>query len=131
MVKTLGTYTDRTVLEVCCNCGMTFGMPKSFMDARVADAQWFYCPAGHSQQYTAKEDENKRLKRDLESAQARRQHLADQLEATERSLRAQKGQVTKLKRRAAKGVCPCCSRHFVNVERHVASQHPEFVAETT
>lgn len=28
------------------------------------------------------------------------------------------------------GVCPCCSRSFENLQRHIASQHPTFGAET-
>jgi hypothetical protein len=39
---------------------------------------------------------------------------------------AGKAQVTKLKKRASAGVCPCCNRTFSNMARHMAHQHPEF-----
>lgn len=48
---------------------------------------------------------------------------------TERQLIAQKGQVTKLRKRAKAGVCPCCNRTFVGLQRHMAQKHPEFSCE--
>lgn len=38
---------------------------------------------------------------------------------------AYKGNVTKLKKRASAGLCPCCNRHFTNLQRHIASKHPD------
>jgi hypothetical protein len=46
-----------------------------------------------------------------------------------RSHAATKGHVTRKKRqleRVASGVCPCCNRSFVNLRRHMKTQHPEF-----
>lgn len=40
--------------------------------------------------------------------------------------RAQKAAKTRMKNRIANGVCPCCNRHFANVQRHIRTKHPEF-----
>jgi hypothetical protein len=36
------------------------------------------------------------------------------------------GQVTKLRKKAADGLCPCCDRHFADLQMHLASKHPDF-----
>lgn len=48
---------------------------------------------------------------------------------TEYQRRAQKGQNTRLKKRIAAGVCPCCNRSFANLREHMAGQHPDFTGE--
>lgn len=40
-----------------------------------------------------------------------------------------KGEVTKLKKRIANGVCPCCKRSFCNLAAHMKTQHPEYTKE--
>lgn len=32
-----------------------------------------------------------------------------------------------IKKRVQGGACPCCNRHFVQLERHMATKHPEIV----
>jgi hypothetical protein len=34
-----------------------------------------------------------------------------------------------MKKRAVAGVCPCCNRHFRELERHMASKHPKYASE--
>lgn len=33
---------------------------------------------------------------------------------------------TRTKNRIAKGVCPCCSRTFLDLQRHMQTKHPDF-----
>jgi hypothetical protein len=33
-----------------------------------------------------------------------------------------------LHRRVGNGVCPCCSRSFTNLKRHIRSKHPDYPA---
>lgn len=113
------------VTEECCTCGITFAMTLDFKNHRREDHANFYCPAGHAQHYTA-ESETQKLTRQLRSANSRLTHTRDQLEATERSLSAQKGVTTKLRKRIAAGACPCCHRNFQNLARHMAGQHPDY-----
>lgn len=37
-----------------------------------------------------------------------------------------KGVATRLKNRAAHGVCPCCNRTFQQLARHMSAKHPDF-----
>ena len=66
------------------------------------------------------------LRRRLRQAEARETHERDQREAAERSLAAQRGVTTKLRKQIAAGVCPCCHRSFQNLRRHMDGQHPDF-----
>ena len=40
---------------------------------------------------------------------------------------AAKGQLTKVKKRVGNGVCPCCTRSFTDLARHMESKHPAYV----
>lgn len=55
--------------------------------------------------------------------------LADQIVVLQERVAAYKGQVTKVKRRVSKGVCPCCNRTFENLARNMESQHPAYGGE--
>lgn len=117
-------------VQSCCSCGVTFGMPNDMDDQRRKDGKSFYCPNGHSQSYS--ETDGKRLKLERErtarlTAQLDQQRAAR--EAAERRASALRGQVTKIKRRIGKGVCPCCNRSFSALAEHMRTQHPEFVEE--
>lgn len=108
----------------CFVCGLVFGIDSRFVSRRRKDGRTFYCPNGHGQHFT--ETEEVRLERRLKSLEAQNTHLQDQRDAAERSARAYKGQVTKIKRRVGNGVCPCCSRTFADLGRHMAGQHPTY-----
>jgi hypothetical protein len=126
--------TETLSVIACCDCGVTFAMTSEFERRRRADHRLFYCPAGHEQYFTAKSAEEKAKDRAAELARqlASRE---DDLRAERMKLRAErashgatKGQLTKVKNRAENGVCQHCHRHFANVARHVAGQHPELVS---
>jgi len=119
---TIETQT-KLMTEGCCKCGVLFAVPKDFQERRVRDGEWFYCPSGHAQHYTETNEE--KLRRQLSSAQAdvalyrsRCDNLLGELDAREREMR-------RVKRRVHAGTCPYCRRHFVNVERHMTTKHPE------
>lgn len=130
------TITKQVILDTedCYSCGVTFAMPRSFKEQRQRDGKNFYCPAGHGQHYTETEadrlrKELERTKRNLEWAESRTRAARDQAEAAERSKAALKGVITKQRKRAAAGVCPCCHRTFQQLARHMANKHPGY-AET-
>jgi hypothetical protein len=118
------TYTGALTVIGCGTCHIDLAVPRGFLDARKRDGATFYCPVGHKMSYG--EGETERLKRRLESANARAIHAEDQRRAAERRTAAYKGQVTKIKKRVGNGVCPCCNRHFANVERHMENKHPGY-----
>lgn len=127
--------SSELVTETCCNCGILFAMTVDFQTRRKRDRGSFYYPAGHGQHYNA-EPEEARLKRELDRAKQNNAYLEDvargqreRAELAERQASARKGQVTKLKKRAAAGSCPCCQRNFANMADHMRKQHPGFLAE--
>lgn len=125
------TFTETLVIEHCCNCGVAFGMPKTWHQHFKDTGQYFYCPAGHSQHYT--ETAEQKLKRELANVKENLKWQKESRERAERDVKhykasaaAQKGQVTKLKNRTARGLCPCCDQYFPSLDKHMADKHPEF-----
>lgn len=123
------TYQRALVLEIveCCNCHIEYGIPAG-MNARAIRERArvsIYCPNGHQWHYTGQD-----LEAQLRSARARITAAEDQAAAAERRAAAARGQVTKLRRRAANGVCPCCHRTFSQLKRHMQAKHPDYQAET-
>lgn len=124
------TFTQSELLIAHkCSCGVHFGLPESFYNARKKDHKTFYCPNGHSRYYPGKTEEE-RLKEQLAGtrkwAEEDRQSLMQQRDRASRQAAAHKGNVTKLKKRAAAGMCPVCNRSFSALLSHVANQHPGF-----
>lgn len=120
--------------ETCCDCGIVFGMPDYHKNRLLETGGSFYCPNGHGQHYT--EPEVKRLQKLLskveKSATLYRQWYdaeQDDHARTRRSLAATKGVLTKTKKRIANGSCPCCKRHFTNLQRHMENKHPDYSIE--
>lgn len=120
---------------VCGGCGVLFWMTKQFHTMRREDHKIFYCPAGCQRVYKGPTEAEKlrlerdRLKQEIAYQQDRVRAETERRELIQRQARAFKGQVTKLKNRAANGVCPCCNRTFANLQRHMATKHAGFVAE--
>lgn len=125
-------FTGTLVVLDCYKCGITFGMPEDFNKECLRDrSRSFSCPNGHSQYYIG-ETEAQKLRAQLAAEEGRTAALRSDLvrarELTERERRshaATKGALTKLRKRIANGVCPECSRHFKNVQRHIECKHPE------
>lgn len=115
--------TQFTEME-CGKCGIEFSVPTHFYDDKRANGNRFYCPNGHPRVFRESDADKYRRQRDR-----LQQRLAEAKENTaiaERATAAQKGIVTKMKKRASAGVCPCCNRTFQNLGRHMKSKHPGF-----
>ena len=116
----------------CCNCGMLFGFSEDFERRRREDHEVWYCPRGHSQVFygeTKAEKLQKKLDKEREQREDAERNLtrtSQELATTERQRAAAKGQLTKVKNRIAKGVCPCCNRSFENLHNHMTTQHPDY-----
>lgn len=137
--KTEVTYTTNLYLETCCTCGVPFGIPHELYVSLRKSGNSFYCPNGHSQIYTAKKNTEEKLaeaqaqlakEREVrEWLDGERKHLAGELKVARNSLRATKAAHTRTKNRIAKGVCPCCNRQFLNLHRHMETEHPDYTEE--
>ena len=110
----------------CGNCGIVFAVPDYWVEGRRKGEEGkneFWCPNGHNRVFC--ETEVMRLKRELEQTQQRLHWVRAQKERAERETAAARGQVTRLRNRIQKGVCPDCKRSFTNLRRHMASKHPQ------
>lgn len=109
----------------CARCGLVFGVPGEWNKAKRANHERFYCPDGHPLSYHGKSEAEK-LREENELLERKARMLTNSLNVTERQRRAQKGHVTRLKNRIAKGVCPCCNRQFKNLHDHMETKHPDW-----
>ena len=132
-------HSTTLVVEDCPVCGILHAIPTSLRARALEHSQAapgatlsICCPAGHWWSYTGK-NEAQQLKEQLDRERAARTRIEarnDQLRAEvrhqENRANGYKGQLARTKKRIGKGVCPCCNRHFANVEQHMASQHPDY-----
>ena len=105
----------------CGKCGAVFGVSRKKYDRCRDHGEGWWCPNGHSRMFT--ENEVARLKSRLKWAEKQRDNERHEHQYTKDRLRTTKAAHTKTKKRIHNGVCPHCNRHFVNVERHMKSQH--------
>jgi hypothetical protein len=126
-------HTIHLTPMTCPVCGVVYGLSEEFRQ-RAQDAgerKWgWYCTNGHSLAYPGKSAddlERERLADELARTKTSLLNERDIRETVERSRAAIKGELTKTKKRVAKGVCPCCNRHFANVQRHMEGQHPDYI----
>jgi len=125
----MNTITEKItfVIEHCCNCGVPFGITIEMQEYLKEKEKRFYCPNGHPQVYgntieSQLEEERAKLRRARENETWWR----EQAEEKGRKLSAARGQITKIKKRVANGVCPCCDRSFTDLHRHMESKHPGY-----
>lgn len=127
-----------SVKVMCYKCEVEFWLNDEFyrVAKQRAEAMSWYCPNGHSQVFTARESEADQLRRERDRLVQRLAQKDDEIanrerarEAAERRVSAARGQITKLKKRASNGICPCCNRTFANLARHMGTKHPGFIAE--
>ena len=117
-------HTTELVVEECYKCHMLFAMPSYLRRQCLDEKRTFYCPNGHDQVFCTSETE--RLRRELKQERNWSRSLQSDVEYERRRLSATKGHMTRLKKRVAAGVCPCCNRTFQNLGRHMKGQHPEW-----
>lgn len=123
-------------VEVVCyakSCKVSFCIEKNRHAQLQRNGEGFYCLNGHLQSYSPGpseaqklRQENARLADQARLAQESADYQRSRREAAERSASAYKGQVTKIKKRVGRGVCPCCNRTFADLARHMAGKHPDF-----
>jgi predicted RNA-binding Zn-ribbon protein involved in translation (DUF1610 family) len=133
MATFTGTIVGVFQVEQCIYCFSHFGMNGEHYKRRQGDRQQFWCPScGRDMVYTGETpiQRETRLRQEAESRlaaeRARHDQTRDAKSAVERSLKATKGVITRVKNRVSKGVCPCCNRYFVNLHRHMSNQHPDY-----
>ncbi|ALH82938.1 hypothetical protein [Sphingopyxis macrogoltabida] len=123
------------VEAICCwkECRISFGIEAARHAQLKRNGDQFFCTNGHNQYYPRGKSTEQKLREELEAqrqraerAEQRVAEVQDRASHHKASASAYKGQVTKIKKRVGAGICPCCNRHFANLSRHMAGQHPEF-----
>ena len=125
----------------CYECKCEMWITDSLYEAARCDSKIsFYCPYGHPQHYpkSPRESAEDALRRERDRLAQRIAERDDEItrqrglrEATERRLSAQRGMVTRIKNRVGHGICPCCSRTFENLQRHMKSKHADYAVNSS
>lgn len=115
----------------CPTCGIEWAVPSNYLRVKREEKTALICPNGHSMWYTTSEVD--RLKAQLASAESTAKSERERRERAEREASAARGQATKtrkalaaVKERVGNGVCPCCHRTFINLQRHMGTKHPGY-----
>lgn len=114
----------------CCSCQSQMWLPEAlYVAAKHSPAITFYCPYGHPQIYPAGESTLTLVRRErdrLTQQLAEKDDEINKWKVTARRHIAQSEKQAKTLRRVDKGVCPCCNRSFVALQRHMKTKHPDF-----
>lgn len=130
------TFTGELTVTTCW-CGIHLAVPSDlYKAAKRNTSQQIHCPLGHTFVFRESEaarlrKENERLQRSVQTNRESAEFWREQQKGAERRAAAARGQVTKMRNRIAKGVCPApgCKRSgFDDVAAHIASAHPGFHA---
>jgi len=119
---------NETIVDTsCCVCNKEFALDLDYIKNRKNGSGW--CPyCGTALKWGGKTKEQIARER-AELAERRAAELTRQLESERRSKSAIRGQLTRVRRRVAHGVCPCCKRTVRQLAAHMKSKHPDFAAE--
>lgn len=126
-MTSLHTKTIEIVHVHCNGCGVDYGLERGYLNDHEETRATFHCPNGCRRAFTQSTADLLRKRLAREEAQ-HDQTRADR-DHKEAQRRAEKAAKTKLKKRVAAGVCPCCKRSFENLARHMKGQHPEYVSD--
>jgi hypothetical protein len=131
----MSTYTINGIsmyFMVCGGCGVYHGMPEALHRKHYKEGKksgGWRCPNGCSRIYLQGEDEI--MKAEMEALRQQRDRavqakarVEDERDHERRRAAAMKGVATRIKNRIEKGVCPCCNRTFVDLQRHMMNKHP-------
>jgi hypothetical protein len=122
--------TQQTLVVVTCWCGMRHAIPKELdefchREHRDGKSHTVYCPLGHTYSI-AGEGESKRLARELAQERAKHDQTKAALRSADTALVSERKKSASVAKRVGNGVCPCCNRSFVNLQRHMKTKHPKF-----
>lgn len=121
---------SETLVVTHCWCGIALALPQTLYEHAHQDERDVYCPLGHV--FVFRDTWKKKYEAEREERLGeRRRHDATRslLRAEERSHASTRGHLTRHRKRAQAGVCPCCNRTFQQLARHMANKHPDFVPE--
>ena len=115
-------------------CGHVTAVPSHTVTQLRRSHENFYCSTcGRPNHFLEKSDvelereKTERAERNLKWAESDRARARDAAAAADRRATAYKGHLTRQRKRASAGTCPCCKRTFKALSQHMLKQHPEYV----
>jgi hypothetical protein len=103
-----------------------YAVPEHFLNQRKEHHDTFFCPSGHRAHFggpTEAERERDKAIRDRDRYKAWLREEEENHQAERKAHSATKGKLTRTRKRIAAGVCPCCHRHFADLQRHMDTKH--------
>lgn len=110
----------------CGACGGSYAINEKYRKRCQEHALGWHCPYCQCSWGYFGDSEAEKARKQLAAERARHDQTRAELQRTEARRRAEKAAKTRIKNRVTKGVCPCCNRHFVNLQRHMQNKHPEY-----
>lgn len=120
---------------------MPIGLSKTWVDSARNTGhfrQQFWCPycgnqqgwgeSRHEKEVAALKQETERLARNLQYQEQRKREALAEAAHFRKSRDGMKGVLVKERKRVGNGICPCCNRTFGNLQRHMATKHPDHAA---
>ena len=122
-------YVEAKEIEIGLNssgCGHRILMRPEHYDVCFKEHRTWYCTVcGTARQYVGK-TEAEQLRGELAAAKQREETEKSLRKAAEDALSKERAAAIAMKKRAQAGVCPCCTRTFTNVARHMKTKHPDY-----
>lgn len=110
-------------------CGHEIIMsPEHYKACKESGRTWYCTICGCSRCFVVGETEVQKLRRERDALLQREETLKAQRRNLEVALTKEQRSKARLKKRVQNGVCPCCTRSFTNLRRHMATKHPEHTA---
>ena len=129
-MTTTFTVEGALVTQDCGKCGGIFAISQDYYKECCRDhSQSWYCPYCKIGWHRTGMTDEQRATARAERAESDARDVRCRNATLRRRLSATKGIVTRTKNRVSKGVCPRCNRHFEQLQRHMASKHPEYVTQ--
>ncbi len=127
------TYSDTLVSTNCVACGIVFAVPEDWLANSRNNHRDFWCPNGCRLSFRGETEAEKLAKQlastraNLDQAEMATRDKQRQVESAQRQEALARKETERVKRRAKAACCPCCNRTFVQLRKHMAAKHPEFV----
>lgn len=131
-MTTIVESVELTVFN-CGECAGTYAINERYRRQKQENTGGWHCPYCESSWGYFGKTQAQKLEEKLKAAEESRrsawretEKTSERLDAERRSHTATKGHLTRKKKRAANGTCPCCNRTFKQLAAHMKNKHPEY-----
>jgi predicted RNA-binding Zn-ribbon protein involved in translation (DUF1610 family) len=114
----------------CGQCGGSYAINERYREQCKKYGRSWTCPYCQTGWGFSGNGDFEKLQKQLESERRLREQERLWKEQAVVRERAARGQATRLRNRAAAGVCPCCNRTFKQLAAHMKAKHPKYGADS-